>query len=1204
MFPVSNPDWMEPMRVTHSRRSVGLPCIHENQESCKCRNNLGRKDGISMKMRMNPGRMLIIALTLAGATPAMAKTGGAGAHIAPPRPKGPCDIYAAAGDPCVAAYSTTRALYAAYNGPLYQVIRQSDGRRLDIGVVAPSASPFPDAGGYADAAAQDAFCANTYCWIARIYDQSRHHNDLTQAPRGAFSGPAMGGLNNLPLANMAPVTIMGHKVYGVFIEPGMGMRNDDPAGTAVGDQAEGIYWVLNGKHYNAGCCFDFGNGEIDSHDDQAGTMETSYFGDAPYWYHGKLPGPWIMTDQENNLVGCVNSNGSKLCANLPTIDSRFVTAIAKGEPHRWTSMGGNAQEGELRVMFSGPRVNATYDPMRKQGAILLGNGGDNSNGSQGTFYEGAMTAAGTFPANATDQLVQANIVAARYRALSLSMAPAFATAAPPGLQTFSPGTSQETTVTFTNTTGAPVTDVKLSISVPNRQWTSYVRGSKEAGKTFAGTVAPGASVSATFNVTSGPAAFNGDLVGNAWWRNQTNGRKQSETIAEKVRNVSPVRINEFRISSGPPTNATGSFIELYNAGGSNVNISNWTLTVRPTQQAIFSSIKIPEGTKLAGHGFYLFGLSDSGLAASARAGDTTIYVRSTAGMKAGDRIAIGTGSNAETRTIANLGTAASNPTTLWQPLPDGPVITFPAGSTNVPVASVDGFKVGEKIALGYGATYPAVARTVERYELATVTAVGKPGTQAYLAANAPAGATNIQVTSIENISVGDKIRLDIDSVGHGIETVTVTHVGTAARRTVLLADASAGAAQIQVRGLNDLSAGDRINIGTPANLQAVTVTALSASGRATRIDFTPTLEQAHLRGEEVVQLGTGLDLAAPLKFNHVANLPFSDRGTGISFEPSAAFAHSSNEPVQALGTGIALSAPLEKDHAINAVVRDTAITAAGYQGPPAPNQWFGGPELTTSIPGFRGFTWISFTAGSMVLRNAAGLVVDSLNYGGLVDPWAAQGYQAASGLGKSGCYVTAPGLAGAFAPLAPPAASNTSAGRYPDGRDTDSNCNDFVTSPATTLAAEAAAGATNIKVASVESFSRGQTIRIDTGANLETAVVAAVGTAGATTVRAATAAGATEIPVDDAWGFSDGQIITIGSGANSETAVILRTASFREASITVSAPLTKAHARGAQISGTGITLTAPLTREHAREAEVTGSIFTPGAPNRYYRRQH
>ena len=65
-------------------------------------------------------------------------------------------------------------------------------------------------------------------------------------------------------------------------------------------------------------------------------------------------------------------------------------------------------------MFDGPRVDVTYDPMRKQGAILLGNGGDNSVGSQGTFYEGAMTAAGTFPTDATDQLVQANVVAARY----------------------------------------------------------------------------------------------------------------------------------------------------------------------------------------------------------------------------------------------------------------------------------------------------------------------------------------------------------------------------------------------------------------------------------------------------------------------------------------------------------------------------------------------------------------------------------------------------------------------------------------------------------------------------------------------------------------------------------------------------------------------------------------------------------------------
>ncbi len=60
--------------------------------------------------------------------------------------------------------------------------------------------------------------------------KSPKHNDLTQAPRGGFSGPAMGGFNNLPLADMAPITIMGHKAYGVFIEPGMGLRQNDVQG--------------------------------------------------------------------------------------------------------------------------------------------------------------------------------------------------------------------------------------------------------------------------------------------------------------------------------------------------------------------------------------------------------------------------------------------------------------------------------------------------------------------------------------------------------------------------------------------------------------------------------------------------------------------------------------------------------------------------------------------------------------------------------------------------------------------------------------------------------------------------------------------------------------------------------------------------------------------------------------------------------------
>src|SRR4029434_8573136 len=103
-----------------------------------------------------------------------------------------------------------------------------------------------------------------------------------------------------------------------------------------------------------------------------------------------------------------------------------------------------------------------------------------------------------------------------------------------------------------------------------------------------------------------------------------------------------------------------------------------------------------------------------------------------------------TGSNVETRKIQGIGSAASNATTVWQPLPEGPVITIPARSTHVPVTIAADFVVGQKIGIGYGATYPTIAKALERYEVATVTAVGKPGTQAFLGVEEPAGGTKIK----------------------------------------------------------------------------------------------------------------------------------------------------------------------------------------------------------------------------------------------------------------------------------------------------------------------------------------------------------------------------------------------------------------------------------------------------------------------------
>ena len=98
------------------------------------RKHSAQATGRTMNSHALPKLGLALALMSAAltiATPAAADAAAARA----PRPQGPCDVYRAAGTPCVAAHSTTRALFASYNGPLYQVMRQSDGKRLDIGVV-------------------------------------------------------------------------------------------------------------------------------------------------------------------------------------------------------------------------------------------------------------------------------------------------------------------------------------------------------------------------------------------------------------------------------------------------------------------------------------------------------------------------------------------------------------------------------------------------------------------------------------------------------------------------------------------------------------------------------------------------------------------------------------------------------------------------------------------------------------------------------------------------------------------------------------------------------------------------------------------------------------------------------------------------------------------------------------------------------------
>jgi hypothetical protein len=310
----------------------------------------------------------------------------------------PCDIYAAGGTPCVAAHSTTRALFGAYSGNLYQVRRSSDNATLNIGVLS--------AGGVANAASQDSFCAGTSCVITIIYDQTGRGNNLTQAPAGG----AAGGPDNLANATSAPTTLNGQKAYGVFVAPGTGYRNDHTSGIATGDNAEGEYAIFDGSHFNGGCCFDYGNAETSNNDTGNGHMEAIYFGNIKVWGFGSGNGPWIMADLENGLFSGVNQH---LNSGDPTINFRYTTAVVKGEANQWSIRGGNAQSGGLSTFYSGVRPNVSgYNPMHKEGAIILGIGGDNSKGAQGTFYEGVMTSG--YPSDATENAVQANITAAGY----------------------------------------------------------------------------------------------------------------------------------------------------------------------------------------------------------------------------------------------------------------------------------------------------------------------------------------------------------------------------------------------------------------------------------------------------------------------------------------------------------------------------------------------------------------------------------------------------------------------------------------------------------------------------------------------------------------------------------------------------------------------------------------------------------------------
>jgi dienelactone hydrolase len=317
-------------------------------------------------------------------------------------PKLPCDTYAAGGTPCVAAYGTVRALSASYGGPLYQVQRDSDHQLLDIKPA--------EAGGYADAAPQEPFCAGTKCVITKLYDQTTNHNDLPISWGGYWKGPGPNGSDVGADAMALPVSVAGHKAYGVMVTSGVGYRVDKTKGVAVGAEPEGMYMVTSSDKTSPWCCFDFGNAQTTHTADGPAIMDAIYWGTACWFKDCVGEGPWVQADLEFGMFH--NADGSNKDPKNPGVTYPFVSAWLKNDGvTNFTLKYGNANEGPLTVPYSGPLPKG-YSPMKKQGSVLLGTGGDNSQLGVGEFFEGAMTSG--YPSDVTENAVQANITSAGF----------------------------------------------------------------------------------------------------------------------------------------------------------------------------------------------------------------------------------------------------------------------------------------------------------------------------------------------------------------------------------------------------------------------------------------------------------------------------------------------------------------------------------------------------------------------------------------------------------------------------------------------------------------------------------------------------------------------------------------------------------------------------------------------------------------------
>ncbi len=511
----------------------------------------------------------------------------------------------------------------------------------------------------------------------------------------------------------------------------------------------------------------------------------------------------------------------------------------------------------------------------------------------------------------------------------------------------------------------------------------------------------------------------------------------------------------------------------------------------------------------------------STLAAPVAIGDTIIQVTSPMSQHniVGAPIRVGSnwdsGANrpgtgvVESFIVAARGTPAGAPVNIFA--------AAPAGAANIKVGSIDGMVVGNKILVesvkgggpdfvhpvtgapltGSGMNFPygAYPLPTGTFESRTITAVGTAGVSTALATVITAGTTTIHVGNVAELSVGDTLTIDNAAA---LERATIRNVGSAAGapRTII-APTVVGATNIKVNNVDGFVVGEPLEIKTGTRIERATVTAIGTAAAAATTTVAPTAV-----GDRVVKVASIAGLVA--------------------------------EQQIAIGTGS------------NAEVATIASigTAAG-------------PNSIMIAPAAVG-------ARNVKVANITGFVV---------------GEQFA--IVESGAVPV-----GAPTEAATVVSIGTAAGAV------------------TQTVAPVAVGGTNIRVASIAGFVVGEPMQVMEygGANFETTMVRSIGTAAgpATTVAARATAGQTNVKVTNIAGFVVGEQLAVGVGKRHEirTITVVGTAGAEGTGVTVSQPLSFAHLALDRVRGTGTGIdVTPMTKAHrtgsATRGQGTGITVTP-----------